>query len=480
MTAPGTMPLAELQRLVAESKGEWEHVEFKKSTGELHGGMETLCGFLNGGGGKVFFRVTNAGRIVGQDVSDATFQEVANAIRKLEPPTRIVQTRVTVTGTKEVLVLEATPHAGDPYTFDDRPFLRIGNTTSRMAQTEYERRLLARTNSQGRWESYVADGYTLGDLDIDEVERVVRVAVEKGRLDATITSPGDALDRLHLRVGGLLLRAAVVLFGRRILPDFPQCGLRMARFKGTTKTEFLDQRQLDGHAFRLLEEADLFLKRHLPTAGSIQPGVLERQDRPVYPPLALREALVNALCHRDYVTPGGAVNVLIFDDRLEIISTGPLPAGITVADLKRDHVSRPRNPLIAEVFFRRGLIERWGRGTQKIVELCLEAGQPEPEFEEQVGCVVVRFRPSSYVPPLRVSHDLSERQREILNILGDRKKWKVQDIRSELANPPAMRTLRDDLSLLRQFGLVEASGRGPGARWSLRPPQEVATSGPTA
>ena len=79
-------------------------------------------------------------------------------------------------------------------------------------------------------------------------------------------------------------------------------------------------------------------------------------------------------------------------------------------DLKQDHASRLRNPLIAGVFYRRRLIEQWGRGTQKIVTWCVAAGQPEPEFEEQAGAVVVRFRPSGYHPPLRVGHDLTERQ----------------------------------------------------------------------
>ena len=87
------MTLVELQKLVAESKGEWVHLEFKKTTGELHGGMETLCAFLNGVGGKVLFGVTNAGKIQGQDMADATYQEVANAIRKLEPPAWIEQIR---------------------------------------------------------------------------------------------------------------------------------------------------------------------------------------------------------------------------------------------------------------------------------------------------------------------------------------------------------------------------------------------------
>jgi ATP-dependent DNA helicase RecG len=425
----------------------------------------------------VLFGVTPSGKITGQEVTDNTLREVAQAIGKLEPPAQIEQSQVPVKDKLQVLILETGPGPAVPYTFDGRPYQRVGPTTSRMPQPEYERLLLARTHSVHRWESQPATGYTLDDLDTQEVERTLRSAVEAGRLEATVATSGEALDRLHLRLDGVLLRAAVVLFGQRLLPDYPQCSLRMARFKGTTKTEFLDQRQLEGHAFRLLEEADLFLKRHLPVAGRIQPDQLERHDQPVYPPLALREALVNALCHRDYVIPGGAVNVAIFDDRLEVISTGLLPEGITVADLKRDHVSRPRNPLIAEAFFRRGLIERWGRGTQKIVELCVAAGQPEPEFEEQAGSVF-RFRPSSYVPPLRVSHDLSERQREVLQILGDRKKWKFQDVLAKLAAPPAKRTLQEDLSLLRQFGLIETSGRGRAARWWLRPPQDSTQGGP--
>jgi ATP-dependent DNA helicase RecG len=297
---------------------------------------------------------------------------------------------------------------------------------------------------------------------------VARAAVHSGRLESQPADPVELLDRLHLRAQGQLRQAAIVLFGREPMPNYPQCALRMARFKGTTKTEFLDQRQLHGHAFRLLDEAVHFTMRHIPVAGRIEPGKLEREDIPLYPPLALREALVNALCHRDYSIFGGAVNIAIFDDRLEIISTGLLPAGVTVADLKRNHVSRPRNPLIAEVFYRRGLIEQWGRGTQKIVDWCVAAGQPEPEFEEEAGAVTVRFRPSGYSPPLSVSHDLSERQRQILLILSAGEKWKVGDILRQLQDAPAKRTLQHDLSFLRNVELVESTGRGAGARWWLK------------
>lgn len=82
-------------------------------------------------------------------------------------------------------------------------------------------------------------------------------------------------------------------------PDYPQCSLRMARFRGITKAEFVDQQQLTGHAFKLLREADIFLRRHLPVAGRFESGVMQRIDEPLFPPLALREALVNAFIHRD-------------------------------------------------------------------------------------------------------------------------------------------------------------------------------------
>jgi ATP-dependent DNA helicase RecG len=114
------MNLAALQALVAE--GESERLEFKKSTGDLKGGMETLCAFLNGQGGKVLFGVTTSGRIQGQEISDNTLQEVAREIVRLEPPATLVQTRVPVEGAREVLVLETTDRSQAPYIFGGRPY----------------------------------------------------------------------------------------------------------------------------------------------------------------------------------------------------------------------------------------------------------------------------------------------------------------------------------------------------------------------
>lgn len=460
------MTLDQLKRLL--SKGESERLELKKSTGDLKGGLETLCAFLNGEGGRVVFGVTKGGRIIGQDIADATLQEVAQELRRLDPPAKIEQQRLAVEKGRELLVLATGDRSAAPYSYHGRPFWRVGNTTSLMPQTEYQRRLLDRAHPQHRWENQPAGRYRLKQLDMREVRRAVADATAAGRLESAVTSPVEALEKLKLIENGRPLQAVVVAFAKEVLPDFPQCGLRMARFRGTTKTEFVDQRQLTGHAFLLLREADLFLRRHLPVAGRFEPGLFERQDEPLFPPLALREALVNALCHRDYSIPGGAVNVAIFDDCLEISSTGTLPYGLTVADLKRKHQSLPRNPLLANVFYLRGLIERWGRGTQKIVELCVRAGHPEPEFEERASEFVVRFIASGYVPPHRVSHDLTQRQRRILHVLGDGATMRSGEIRSQLEPVPSVTAVRNDLNFLRSLELIEGSGHGAGARWWLK------------
>src|SRR5271157_3056103 len=420
------MDLEELRQLVA--LGESERLELKKTTGELRSAMTTLCALLNGSGGKVLFGVTDSGKIHGQDVTDATLREVAGEIRKIEPPAVFEQTRVPVREGKEVLYMETTTALDVPYTYDGRPYKRIGPMTSLMPQSEYQQRLLSRSHALQRWENQPAEGFSANDLDTEEIDRTIREAIQSGRLESRSSDPFDALDRLQLRVDGQLL----------------------------------------GHAFQILDEAMHFILRNIPISGHFEPGRLERQDVPLYPPLALREALVNAICHRDYTIAGGAIFVAIFDDRLEVTSLGLLPPGITVADLKRDHVSRLRNPLIAGVFYRRGLIEQWGRGTQKIVSWCVAAGQPEPEFEEQAGAVVVRFRPSGYHPPLRVSQDLSERQRRILLILSQGGDWTFGRIYERLNDPSARRTIQADLRLLRDLNLVDFSGHGGSARWRLK------------
>jgi len=339
-------------------------------------------------------RVRPDGRIEGQQVADQTLRDFAEAFDRIEPPFTTEIRRIVVAKDREVILLCIEAGAQSiPFTCDGRPYQRVGSTTRRMAQEKYETLLLHRMHSRRRWENQPADEISFKDIDRDEVFRILSFARSVGRLQGPVgRSTVEILARLGLHRDGHFLRAAVVLFGKTFLPDYPQCELRMARFRGTTHEEFLDQRQLRGPAFKLLDEAELFCQRHFPMPAKIVPGQLRRVEKTLIPVDAMREILVNALIHRDYSIAGGAVSLAIYDDRVEVWSAGTFPQGITPEMLTRTHLSVQRNPLIAEVFHRAGLIEKWGRGTNRVIESCVESGLAAPTFEEITGGAVVTFR----------------------------------------------------------------------------------------
>jgi ATP-dependent DNA helicase RecG len=382
----------DLEKLIA--KGESKSLELKKSTAELQRALQSVCAFANASGGRVLIGVKPSGELVGQQVSEQTLHEIAAAQDRFEPPVAFGLDTVALPSGESILVLSVSGLTDSvPFTYEGRAYERVENTTRKMSQKRYEALLLDRAHSRRRWENQEADELTLRDIDSAELSRIVEAARSSGRLVGPVgRATPDLLDRLGVRRKKKLLRAAVVLFGKTFLPDYPQCELRMARFRGNDKTEFLDQRQLRAPAFKLLEEAELFCQRHFPLPGRIEPGKLQRVDRPLIPPDAMREILVNAFIHRDYTVAGGAVSLAIFDDRVEVWSAGRFPTGITPQSLSKPHPSIARNPIIADVFHRAGLIEKWGRGTNRVVDMCREAGIAAPAFSEVAGSAVVTFK----------------------------------------------------------------------------------------
>lgn len=459
--------LREIERVVA--RGESLQAEFKQTTGQRTDAAKTVCGMLNASGGFVIFGVADDGRIAGQQVTAATLADVARELRRIEPQALLSPEAVDL-GNGRALILVRVPKGDGPYTYDARPYLRVGPTTVLMGSEEYQRRVVERMHPATRWETQPAQGVTLDDLDADEIIRTAEEAIRRNRLEET---GSRRLEDLLLGFGLLrndeISNAAVVLFGRgdRLMPVYPQCTLRLARFRGRDTSEFIDNRQEVGNAFQLFVRAQRFLRDHLPVAGRIVPGLFERVDDPLYPPAALREALANAFCHRDYGVHGGSVGIAIFDDRLEITSTGPLRFGLTPAVLAGPHPSLPWNPTIASVFYLRGVIEKWGRGTLKIGELTQRAGLVPPEFLERAGEVVVRFFPGAYVAPTRVSHELTELQREILGLLAEHGPSPSGVLQGGLSQAISYPYLIKLLNQLLALGLVEKTGVTRGATWRL-------------
>ncbi len=459
--------------------GESETLEFKATTGERRSAAQTLCGMLNHRGGRVLFGVTPGGDATGQHVGEHTIEHLSAALAEIEPPVFPTIDRVPMGDGREIVVVSVPQGPSRPYVHRGKAYRRVGDTTRELSREEYNRMLLERLHGEVRWENRPAEGWSVEDLDVAEITRTLEEAIRRGRAeDPGTRDPREVLRGFGLVREGALLRAAVVLFGRqeRLVGEFPQCLLRVAKFRGTDRTEFLDNRQFHGHAFELLLHADRFLRENLPVAGRVSPGLFERKDDPLYPPVALREALANAFCHRDYSIGGGSVGVAIYDDRLEVTSSGELHFGLTADALFEPHESLPWNPLIARTFYRRGVIESWGRGTLKMAELLSQAGLPRPEIEDAGGCVTVRFRPSRYLPPQRVAHDLTERQRAILGLLGGaRHGLALREIRAGLDPSVAGWAVKEDLAVLRQLGLVRTHGHGRGAYWILvpaRPPRD--------
>ena len=391
------MNTRELRELVAE--GESDHLEFKKSTGQRTEAAKTVCAMLNGLGGFVLFGVTYKGEVIGQLVAANTLEDIAAELRRIEPPAFPDIETVNVSRGGSVIVLTV-PGGGGPYTYDGRPYLRHGPTTSIMPRHEYERRLVERLHATRRWENEpVTEGVSIKDLDKQEIQLTLDNAIRLGRLEATVRRDLPTILRgLELIHDDKLLNAAVVLYGKAdgLKPLYPQMSVRLARFRGINRlADFSDNRQYWGHAFSLLRRAESFLMDHVPIAGQVIPGKMVREDQPLYPPRATREALANALCHRDYTIPGGAVAVAMYDDHLEIVNPGTLHFGITPKKLTKPHESKPWNPIIANVFYRAGIIERWGSGTLNIIDWCTENANPKPTWHEQAGSVYITFLPAA-------------------------------------------------------------------------------------
>lgn len=460
--------MTETQLRQIAAAGESEAMEFKASTGQRQEGAQAICAMLNHRGGRVIFGITPDHRVKGQQVTDKTLEDVSQALKQIEPPVFPALGRVRLGDGAEAIVVTVEAGQQKPYSVNGRAYKRVGNTTQQMDREEYNRMLLERMHAQTRWENEIASGWELADLDAGEITRTIDEAIRRGRAEEPGTrSPGDLLRGLGLLKNRSLTRAAVVLFAKpdRLQAEYPQLLLRVARFKGTDKTEFLDNRRFFGNAFELMRRGEQFVNQNVPIAGRIIPGVFEREDSPLYPPAAVREALANAICHRDYSIGGGGVDIAIYEDRMEITSAGILHFGLTPAALMKPHASMPWNPLIANVFHKRGIIESWGRGTIKIMELMNTAGLPRPRLLETAGSVTVLLQPHVRAVQ-KIPTRVSARQTRVLEILGTRPMSSLKEI-LELFGPGASReAVKADLQDLRRMGLVQSFGVGRGSSWA--------------
>ncbi len=257
-------------------------------------------------------------------------------------------------------------------------YVRVGSTNRRA-----DRELVEALRLHARGETH--DEQPMPGLDSEALD--FRAASESFAARRRLRRTDFETLRLVARHEGRIVPtvAGVLLFGRDRERHFPDAWIQAGRFGGTDRTRIEDGAEIRSLLARAVEEAIDFVRKHALHGAEI--GAVRRRERWNLPPVAVREAIVNAVVHADYAQRGAPIRVAIFDDRLEVENPGMLAFGLTVEDLRRG-VSKLRNPVIGRVFHELGLIERWGSGIQRMTAACREAGLGAPELEE----IGTRFR----------------------------------------------------------------------------------------
>lgn len=389
--------LGYIQHLAENHEG--VDVEFKETTGQLNRGMETLCGMINGSGGVVVFGVSNKGKIIGQEIGDKTTREIGEAINKFDPAVDIQPIYVPVDNSDKYVIVFRTDglETDKPYMWDGKPYRRHDSVTSVMPREKFIRLHELQHGLKYTWESKVNQQLTIGDLDGQLIQNVIQSAVRRGRLSSIALNDNiqTALERLKLINDGSICNSAAVLFGKDI-SDYPQCRLRLARFRGTTKQDFIDNQQKEGNIFQLVDAAMAFFFKHLNLSGTTHHRIV-REDELEIPYDALRESVVNSLCHMNWGYEVVSVGIAIYDDRIEIENAGRFPVRISPDALMQeeeehqDNTSLPPNPVIANIMYLGGLIEHWGRGLSMMARECERVGLPTPTFYQNGTIVKIIF-----------------------------------------------------------------------------------------
>lgn len=277
----------------------------------------------------------------------------------------------------------------------------------------------------------------------------------------------EILRKLKLVKGEDLTNACVLLFGKSPQDFFIQTGVKCIRFNGRdTTADMLDFKDIEGDLFQQVKETENFIFRNISLRAWLENGKIERQEKWEYPPKAIREALINAIVHRDYRS-SGKVQVRIYDDRIEFWNPGRLPSGWTLETLKEEHTSEPFSPLIFKMFFWIGEVEEVGSGTNKIIGWCKEWGLPEPEFGISGTSIFVRIRKDILTEDYLKNLGLSERQ--IKAVMYVKKEGKITNKKYQLLCNVSKRTSTNDLDEIVQKKIFEKVGtRGKGTFYIIR------------
>ena len=375
------MKAADLDILLQE--GEGVMLEYKEGLSSSF--ARELVAFANTAGGRILLGVRDDGTVKGIADTNELRARIQNIARNCDPPVKILLQRI-----GKVTVVTVRESDAKPVQCSDGFFWRQGAVTQKLSRDEI--RDFFRSEEVIRFDLSLCSKFRYPqDFDREKYDAWLRLSGITGRPKAE-----DVLVNIEAaeRSGGSLIfrNAGVLFFARKVRHFFNQAYITCLLAKGADKVHVLDRKDFDGGIVADIEDAMRFIERNTRTAWRIKG--LRRQDIPEYPMNALREAITNAVMHRDWFMEGANVFVEIYTDRIEISSPGGLPKGMKLSDL--GHKSVRRNALIADLLHRIDFIEKAGTGIKRIRDEARVQGCPEPLFEE-TGFVTATFFPNPEV-----------------------------------------------------------------------------------
>jgi ATP-dependent DNA helicase RecG len=372
------------------SKVENQHIEWKEQWHEDY--LDWICTFANAQGGELLVGVNDKGHVIGINNATELLEKLPNKIKQVLGI--IAEINLVREKSFDYIQIKVMSQSV-PIALRSRYFYRSGSNKLELTGNSLNDFLLKKLGKT--WDDLINESANVDDLDSKSLGEYKQVVLSSGRFsDFEKLSDIDLLEKLHLIQNGKLKNAALIMFAKNPLKFFPQAKIKIGKF-GESDTDLKFQEVVEGNLIHCFLAGIELLKMKFLTSVISYKG-LQRIERLPYPEVAIREMLLNALVHRDYL--GGPIQIRIFDDKMSIWNEGLLPQGMNSESLKKQHPSRPRNPLIAEACFRAGFIEAWGRGTLKIIEESLKYENKYPEINEIDGGVqVTLFQVTPQVTP---------------------------------------------------------------------------------
>jgi ATP-dependent DNA helicase RecG len=469
--------MQELDELL--TSGENERVALLKERVRPEELAETLAAFANRSGGIVLLGVGGRVRPKLEGLHDpTTAEEVAlEAALICTPPLLLPLPRRVARGEQTMLLIEVPAGLPHVYSVHGKYLIRDGIANVPLPAHTL-RQLLLERGSVG-WERLPADA-TIDDLDQTKIqrylERVGAPALDDPygwlqRRGCIVRNEATADDERAPMRAYLPTNAGILLFAREIERHVPQCEITLVRYRGVEMSDEFERADIRDTLPEQARRAEGWVREHM-RSGSKMVG-LERQDWTEYPAAVVREALINAIAHRDYAVRGEGIRIALFGDRLECYSPGRLPGHVTVDNLRDERYSR--NEVLVQVLSDLGLIERLGYGIDRMLKLMANEGLPPPTFRETAAGFLVALQGRSIAEATPSGIDtsewlragLNERQIAALLWLTEHRRITNREYR-ELTPEISDETVRRDLADLVERGLLLRIGDRRGTYYILR------------